>query len=439
MTAWLPTHAFDTWSAAPAAERWTTLAKAWWLTPRLPGLVDTKDAAGKTRNALAPDSSSVFAPEARAMTLRELLALPHGEGLAAGTGVPSLVDRIRWTRPRRPSTRDEMVAWAVTEAAAVGLTGLDAAASYARPFFDGDLTAAAEALAPLMPRAVDHLLVQADLTAVAPGPLTPDLARTLHLLADVESRGGATVYRFTATSLRRALDAGWSAAEIHDFLAATSRTPVPQPLAYLVDDVVRTFGTVRVGHAEAFLRADDEQALTELLHHPEAASLELRRLAPTVLISSLPLDVLLPRLRALGQAPVVESADGTVHVARPDLQRARTPRTPPAAAAARARETARVAQVVAAVRAGDRASDAAGGRPTSATTPVTALAMLREAIEQSATVLIGYVDNHGTTTERIVDPRRLEGGQLVAHDHRTEDRKSFSVHRITSVALVDDD
>lgn len=437
VAAWMPTHAFDTWSAAPPEQRWATLAKAWWSTPRLPGLVGSKDPAGKTRNALAPDSASVVAPEAREMVLRELLACPRGTGLAAGTGVPSLVDRIRWLRPRRPSTRDEMVVWAVTEAGALGLTGLDAAASYAAPFLEGDVAAAADALAPLLPRAVDHLLVQADLTAVAPGPLTPELARTVHLLADVESRGGATVYRFTPTSLRRALDAGWSAAEIHDFLARTSRTPVPQPLTYLVDDVVRTFGTLRVGHAEAFLRADDAQALTELLHHPQAASLGLRRLAPTVLISSLPLDVLLPRLRELGQAPVVEAADGTVHVARPDLQRARTPRTPPVAAALRAREAARVAQVVAAVRAGDRAAEAAGARPTSATSPVTALALLREAIDQSATVLIGYVDNHGTTTERLVEPRRLEGGELAAYDQRVEGVKMFSVHRITSVALVD--
>ena len=46
---------------------------------------------------------------------------------------------------------------------------------------------------------------------------------------------------------------------------------MPQPLTYLVDDTARTFGTVRVGHAEAFLRADDEAALTELLHHPQGA------------------------------------------------------------------------------------------------------------------------------------------------------------------------
>ncbi|UUZ57808.1 helicase-associated domain-containing protein [Nocardioides sp. B-3] len=78
---------------------------------------------------------------------------------------------------------------------------------------------------------------RADLTAVAPGPLETELARTLHLLADVESRGGATVYRFTNGSVRRAFDAGWSALEVHDFVGSVSRTPVPQPLTYLVDDV----------------------------------------------------------------------------------------------------------------------------------------------------------------------------------------------------------
>ena len=173
------------------------------------------------------------------------------------------------------------------------------------------------------------MLIQADLTAVAPGPLESALARRLQLVADVESRGGATVYRFTAGSVRRALDVGWSAVEVHEFVSSVSRTPVPQPLTYLVDDTARTFGTVRVGHAEAFLRADDETALSELLHHPKAAPLGLRRIAPTVLVTSTPIDVLLPRLRELGAAPVVEAADGTVHVARPDQLRARSPARPP--------------------------------------------------------------------------------------------------------------
>src|SRR5690606_18616741 len=132
--------------------------------------------------------------------------------------------------------------------------------------------------------------------------------------------------------------------------------------------------------------------------------------APTVLVSALPVDLLLPRLRDLGAAPVLEAADGTVRVARPDQQRARSPRPRPAPAVATAREAARTQAAVTAVRAGDQAAASAPVRPRVATTPTTALAALREAIEAAGSVVIGYVDNHGATTERLVDPLRLEGG-----------------------------
>ncbi len=138
--------------------------------------------------------------------------------------------------------------------------------TFGRQFVDGDDPS--NALEKLLPAPVDHVLLQADLTAIAPGPLEQELARKLSLVADVESRGGATVYRFAASSVRRAFDAGWSAAEVHDFVSSTSRTPVPQSLTYLVDDVSRRFGTLRAGHAESFLRSDDETALTELVHAP---------------------------------------------------------------------------------------------------------------------------------------------------------------------------
>ena len=155
--------------------------------------------------------------------------------------MPSLVAHLSWLRPRRPRTRADQVAWAVTEAATLGVTGLGGLASYARPLLAGDTADAATRLAALLPEPVDHVLVQADLTAVAPGPLESALARSLQLLADVESRGGATVYRFSSGSLRRGFDAGWSALEVRDFLTGVSQTPVPQPLEFLVDDVARLY------------------------------------------------------------------------------------------------------------------------------------------------------------------------------------------------------
>ncbi len=430
--AWLPTDAFDRWCAQPVEDRWVALAGAWLATSRLPGLVGTRDRAGKTRNALAPEMSSIFSAETRRMALEVLAEVPPGEVLAAGTGVPSVAQRVAWLRPRRPGSRADQVGWALAEAAHLGLTGLNGLSTAGRALLADDGSAVA-ALAPLLPQPVDHVLIQADLTAVAPGPLESGLARQLQLVADVESRGGATVYRFTPGSVRRALDVGWSAAEVHDFVASISRTDVPQPLSYLIEDSARTFGTLRVGHAEAFIRADDETALSELLHHPGIAQLGLRRIAPTVLVSSTPLDVLLPRLRDLGAAPVVEAMDGTVRVARPDQRRARTPKEPRGLHLRAARETAHVSQVVTAIRAGDRAASSRPVAPDAQLTPGGSLAALRDAVESGATVLIGYVDNHGASTERVVDPVKVEGGWLTAYDHRSDDTRNFAVHRITAV------
>ena len=149
-----------------------------------------------------------------------------------------------------------------------------------------------------------------------------------------------------------------------------------------------------------------------------------------MLVSTLPLDVLLPRLRELGAAPVVEAADGTVRVLRPDVLRARGPK-PRRTAPEAARESARIASAVTAIRSGERASAA---RPATATplTPSGSLAALRDAIEAGTAVLIGYVDNHGTATDRVVDPLSVEGGELTAHDHRADDVRRFAIHRITT-------
>jgi predicted DNA-binding transcriptional regulator YafY len=64
------------------------------------------------------------------------------------------------------------------------------------------------------------------------------------------------------------------------------------------------------------------------------------------------------------------------------------------------------------------------------------MAMLRESVEARRTVWIGYVDNHGSTVEKIVDPVKVEGGWLTAYDHRSDGVRSFAIHRITAVAAT---
>jgi hypothetical protein len=430
-SAWLPTDAYDAWALRSTAERWTLLARAWLHNPRLVSAVGGRD-GDKPVNALSAGLERGWLPSDRQSILHELSRLEPGRSLAAGTGVPSLVARLQWRHPRRPAARLALVTTLLDEAATVGLVGLGAVPAYARQLLGGEDPA--PALDRLLPAPVDHVLIQADLTAVAPGPLERTFAHRLGLLADVESRGGATVYRFSPDSVRRAFDSGWSALEVKDFLRESSRTPVPQALDYLVEDVSRRFGTLRLGVAESFLRSDDETALTELLHHRDAGPLRLRRIAPTVVVSDVPLQVLLPRLRDLGAAPVVEAADGTVRVARPEEYRARTPRQTRTPGRDAARQAARTSAVVAAVRAGDRA---AAERPSRgpATTPADVMALLRDAVEARREVWIGYLDNHGTSTERIVRPVEVGGGQLSAYDPRADEVRSFAIHRITQARV----
>ncbi|MGH8868383.1 MAG: helicase-associated domain-containing protein, partial [Actinomycetes bacterium] len=323
---WLPSPAYDVWLARSVAERWTTLAEAWLGSTRVPGLVGSRDEKDRPLNALGAGLDSGLAPAVRHTVLDLLASLDEGHA-ASGE---SVADRLRWERPRRGgSLRERLVGWTLHEAEALGLTGRGALASYARVLRDGDVREAAPTLDALLPEPVAHVLLQADLTAVAPGPLESGLAREVALAADVESTGGATVYRFTESSIRRALDSGRTADDLHRLLDQHSATPVPQPLTYLVDDVARRHGHLRVGTASAYLRSDDEAVLNEVLADRRAASLGLRRLAPTVLASNSPVDVLLERLRGLGLAPMAESPDGTVVITRPDSRRS-PPRGRPA-------------------------------------------------------------------------------------------------------------
>ncbi|MBM4830150.1 MULTISPECIES: helicase-associated domain-containing protein [Actinomycetes] len=305
--------------------------------------------------------------------------------------------------------------------------------------------AAARLLDPLLPEPLDHVLLQADLTAVAPGPLERPLADMLGVLADVESKGGATVYRFTPASVRRALDAGRSAADLHAFLAAHSRTPVPQPLAYLVDDVARRHGHLRVGAASSYVRCDDDAVLNEILADKRAAGLGLRRLAPTVLAARTDPAALLEGLRAMGFAPAAESAEGDVLIARADAYRT-PPRTPPEPVpdGPPVPDDTLLAAAIRAVRAGDLASTAprkpvggaAGGAPGELprTSAADTLAGLQAAVLTNDTLWIGYVNAEGGASQRVIAPIRVEGGFVTAYDHTADEVRTYPLHRITGVA-----
>lgn len=441
----LPTPGFDEWADQPPAYRWAVLASAWLASPHVAGLVGTRFEGGeRAANALSGDVQRSTASTVRREVLAELAALPPG----TSTEAEAMLARLRWLAPyRAPRLREQLVGWTLREAEILGVTGRGALTSAGRRLLDGDLGVAADALAPHLPKPLDHVLLQADLTAVAPGPLTPDLARELALAAEVESTGGATVYRFGAASVRRALDAGRTAADLHDLLATHSRTPVPQALSYLVDDVARRHGRIRVGAASSYLRCEDETVLAEVLVHRRTAGLRLRRLAPTVLAAQAPANQVLEVLRQAGFSPAAESADGSVVVTRPATRRALP--TPPVRPSSRTELSPRVvAAAVRALRAGDRVATAPRVRRTDLDPPsrvmprstsAATLEALRAAADRASAVWIGYVNAQGRATQRVVEPISVDGGYLRAYDHLRDEVRTFAIHRITGVAELEDE
>lgn len=443
-----PTPAYDDWAELSADDRWVRLAAAWLAATRTSGLVGGQDAKGRALSTLGPDLDRSAAPEIRHRVLSLLAALPPG----TAPDPESVLARLRWERPLRGASasagdttdlRSRIALWTLNESELLGITGRGALASQTRALLSGGPAEAAARLAPLIPEPLDHVLLQADLTAVAPGPLERPLADMLAALADIESKGGATVYRFTPGSVRRALDAGQSAADLHAFLAAHSRTPVPQPLSYLIDDVARRHGHLRIGAASAYVRCDDEAVLNEILADKRSATLRLRRLAPTALAAQIDPASLLDGLREMGYAPAAESADGDVLITRAGARR-----TPPRAAPVPVPEGPPVPDptllgaAVRAIRAGDTAATvvhkdtgpaAAPGalpRTTSAETLVT----VQAAAMTGSAIWIGYVNAEGAASQRVIAPVRVEGGYVTAYDHTADEVRTYPLHRITGVA-----
>ncbi|WP_405660381.1 helicase-associated domain-containing protein [Streptomyces sp. NBC_00079] len=483
------TPAHDEWLEQPAAERWARLAHAWLTATRTAGVVGGRDAKDRTLSALGPGLDRSAAPEVRHRVLTLLAGLPEGASPAAA----SVLERLRWERPLRGPQQDDdlrgrLATWALSEAEMLGVTGRGALSAHGRallgapepkksPSADGDggggpgdklpvhhvpvaleplspaeqitaSAAAARLLAPMLPEPLDHVLLQADLTAVAPGPLRRPLADMLGLLADVESKGGATVYRFTPGSVRRALDAGNAASDLHAFLAAHARTPVPQPLTYLIDDVARRHGHLRVGAASAYVRCDDDAMLNEILADKRAAGLRLRRLAPTVLATQADPATLLDDLRAMGFAPAAESAEGDVLITRADAHR-----TPPRAApepvpdGPPTPDATLLTAAIRAIRAGDLAStaprkqgpSAAPGGALPRTGSAETLATMQAAVLTGEALWIGYVNAEGTASQRVIAPIRVEGGFVTAYDHTADEVRTYPLHRVTGVAELADE
>ncbi|MGV9711112.1 helicase-associated domain-containing protein [Gordonia sp. NPDC003424] len=441
--AFAPTPAADSWMHQAPDRQWWALVEAWLEMPRCPWQIGEPDLDGNAYAAISGELHNAFAPEQR----RAILATLAQGKKAVPVDEDALASALHWRHPRlirRYSRRT--VHETLREARELGLVAHDALTGVGRAVIAGGEDLEASTLAAMrsaLPAPVDHFLTQADLTLTVPGPMTPELADQVELVADLESGGAASVYRISENSVRRALDAGRSSSELLTMFTTHSTTPVPQSLTYLIEDVARKHGQLRVGVASAFIRCEDPTTLAAVLRSEAVEPLALRALAPTVAVSPADVRDVIDRLRAAGFAPAGEDSSGTLVDLRDRGSRVTVsrPRRHPHPRRSVPSES-QLRSVIARMRSADRAD---GARPAqSASAPVrasgggeSATALIQLALRANRRLRVDYVDAHGSASRHLVTPRTLGAGQLIAVDSGTEEEQHFSLHRITSVELLE--
>jgi hypothetical protein len=431
----LPSNKFDMWLMQSPADRWQVLASQWLITSRVSGLVGRLES--KNVAALGPELDRVNASKVRGLTLSLLKENP---GVSPEWN--SFKSVLDWRAPlrRNSSLQDELAEWTLREAEWLGITGQGAISKYGIGFLDGeDLDLINQDL----PKTVDHILIQSDNTAIAPGPLEHEISQSLAMMAEIESRGGATVYRFSEATIRRALDHGKTGDEIKSFLTKTSKTPMPQPLEYLIADVAKKHGKLRVGNTSSFIRCEDTALISQIMNDKKLEILGLRRIAPEVVICQMDATDAMRILRESGYLPAGESANGMMLTGVKSNRALTKPRPPRIIGEVELPTDESLVAAIRSLRTGEKsthrqtrlrqvANEALGALPR--TTANETMDVLQQYISEEKTLSIGYADNNGGVTHRIIDPMRISAGALIARDHATGEVQSFRIPRITGVA-----
>ncbi|WP_345562953.1 helicase C-terminal domain-containing protein [Streptomyces plumbiresistens] len=463
------TEAYDAWAEQEPPEQFAVLLQAWRNLPLTP--TQARDEDDKALPALGGAPPCGGCVQARHGLFAAAAQLPAGQSVKVASELGPL---IAWHRPLADSSPQDGTPFAsvIREAELLGVLARGALSALGIHLRTGDTEGVRAECRRLLPSATAAARIGADLTAVVTGTPATRLAALLDSVADRETSGTASVWRFSAGSIRRALDAGHVPEDIEADLTAVATGPLPQPLSYLIADTARGHGRVRVAPAACVLHGDEPALLAEVAAHRKFAKLGLRQLAPTVLISRSPLDTTVAALRAEGYAPVAETAEGTVRVekARPRRATAPVPAPRDSDGGAKGRGSGakgrgliagpRAAQASAAVDShalADRLLAAPpttpdpapfdGGVPYATDTeeivagwakhlPYGDVRQLAHAIDAGRAITVEYVATSGNRTVRTLSRLVLDPPYLEAWCHLRDAERVFTLSRIQNVMSV---
>ncbi len=296
--------AFSSWRRRSPGERATSLILAWHPLAFVP-TVD-RDADGRAVPLFTRQLDRPVVHMLREVLLRSATDAPD-RGAVELAGAVALGS---WLHPLEMAGRvDDAARRTWEELHRWGLLADGAASPLGMALAADDLDALTAEAGRALPAVQSGVLVGSDLTVVVPGTPDPDVVDLLDAMADREGRGGASTWRLSPVSVRRALDAGYDPDDLRAHLTRAAGGTLPQPVDYLLRDVARRYGHVGVRPAAAILVGDDVALLAELTAHRSLRRLGLAAVAPTVLTATAPPAEVLTALRDAGYLP--RELDGT--------------------------------------------------------------------------------------------------------------------------------
>jgi hypothetical protein len=284
---------------------------------------------------------------------------------------------------------------------------------------EGKVETAAEELAALLPPTQDRLICQADLTLIAPGPLTTAVEKKLRSFVDIEQVGMASSYRINALSVSHGLETGLSEADITELLVSLSGRELPQPLAYLIRDVAQKFGQLRVTQSltehNCTISSQDEILLKQLENDTRLRHLSLNRNAAGLLQSRMDAEIVYSSMRSVGYTAVRTDADGQVISPRPTL-------TPDSEQSAKDP----IDEMLRSIREHDASSEPEGDD---------LLRQIQLALKNKSQLEVAVQTNSGEEVIFILEPIGLANNRLRARDRKADIERTLPLDKILRVKL----
>ncbi len=328
--------------------------------------------------------------------------------------------RLAEVYPFADSTATNRIKKVAEIANLIGLIANSQATSWLGLLSSSLQTASERAIAGL-PSAAERLIIQADLTLIAPSPLPTELEISLRRFADTEQIGMASSYRLSALSVSHGLETGLAIEEIRALLLRLSGNQLPQPVDYLLKEAESRFARLKVfatkSGAHSQIVSTDKILLAEIhndqrlkpfaLHFDEAGSLHSRFEAELVYFALREANFVAVRVDEQGQvlSPQKLSSNNKVSEQRKSVFE----------------DIARMRQ-----------ADTQG---TSNPDDDDLLRQIQLAIKYKAKMVIVLKTANGEQVEYLVEPVGVANGRLRAKDRKADLERTLPLSSVVSISI----